>query len=170
MGESTTNNWPYLTGQSVAYTYKQLLDYKNHVRNEDDRSHLMVVVAQMLSKQDMADLAAFYVDQPKPCPNDLPKPAPSPVTASDPKGLITPCAACHGANGQRGVNETTALRGMPRDYFIRTMNMFHEAHRNNDTFKGVSQFAKPLTDQEIAMLADYYACTEQSSLASQAKR
>ncbi|MDD3575895.1 MAG: c-type cytochrome, partial [Halothiobacillus sp.] len=55
-GESTTNNWPSLTGQSVAYTYKQLLDYKNHVRNEDDRSHLMVVVAQMLSKQDMADL------------------------------------------------------------------------------------------------------------------
>ena len=50
------------------------------------------------------------------------------------------------------------------------MNMFREGHRNNDTFKGMSQFAKPLTDQEIAMLADYYACTEQSSLAPQAKR
>ena len=169
-GESTTNNWPSLTGQSAAYTYKQLLDYKSHLRNEDDRAHIMVVVAKMLSKQDMADLAAFYADQPLPCPSGLPKPAPSLVTVGDLKRLITPCAACHGANGQGGVNETTALRGMPRDYFIRTMEMFREGHRNNDTFKGMSQFAKPLTDQEIALLADYYACTEPNSLSPQATR
>ncbi|WP_298219692.1 c-type cytochrome [Halothiobacillus sp.] len=158
-GESATNNWPSLAGQSIAYTYKQLLDYKSQVRNEDDRAHIMVVVAQMLSKQDMTDLAAFYADQTQPCPKGLPKPAPSLVTVGDPKRLITPCAACHGARGQGGVNETTALRGITRDYFIRTMEMFREGHRTNDTSKGMSQFAKPLTDQEIALLADYYACT-----------
>lgn len=165
-GESTTNNWPSLTGQSAAYTYKQLLDYKSGLRNEDHRAHIMVVVAKMLSKQDMADLAAFYADQPMPCANGLPKPAPSLVTVGDPKRLITPCAACHGANGQGGVNETTALRGMPRDYFIRTMEMFREGHRNNDTFKGMSQFAKPLTDGEIKQLADYYACDGKKEIAS----
>lgn len=157
-GESTTNNWPSLVGQNTEYTYKQLLDYKSGLRHEDHRAEIMVVIAQSLSNQQMADLSAFYADQPLPCPQGLPKPAPALVTVGDPKRLITPCAACHGANGQGGVNETTALRGMPRDYFIRTMEMFRDGARQNDTFKGMSQFAKPLTDQEIAMLADYYAC------------
>jgi hypothetical protein len=39
----------------------------------------MVVVAKMLSKQDMADLAAFYADQPLPCPSGLPKPYSGPI-------------------------------------------------------------------------------------------
>ena len=158
-GESMTDNWPSLAGQPAAYTYKQLLDYQSGLRQEDDRAHVMFVVAQMLDKQQMADLAAFYAAQPQPCPQGLPKPAPSLVTAGDPKRLITPCAACHGANGQGGINETTALRGMPKDYFIRTMKLFREGERHNDVAKGMSQFAKPLTDAEIEQLADYYACT-----------
>lgn len=157
-GEAVTDNWPSLVGQRTEYTYKQLLDYKSGLRDEDHRSNIMVVVSQLLDNQQMADLAAFYAAQPLPCPQGLPKPAPALVTVGDPKRLITPCAACHGANGQGGVNETTALRGMPRDYFIRSMEMFRDGLRHNDTFKGMSQFAKPLTDQEISMLADYYAC------------
>jgi len=124
----------------------------------------MVVVAQMLDEQQMADLSAFYAAQPLPCPQGLPKPAPSLVTVGDPKRLITPCAACHGANGQGGINETTALRGMPRYYFIRTMEKFREGGRHNDTANGMSQFAKHLTNKEIEMLADYYACDTQPKL------
>ncbi len=157
-GESVSENWPSLAGQRAAYTYKQLLDYQSGLRNEDARAHIMVVVAQLMDKQQMADLSAFYAAQPLPCPQGLPKPAPALVTVGDPKRLITPCAACHGANGQGGVNETTALRGMPKEYFIRTMEQFRDGHRNNDTARGMSQFAQPLTDAEIAMLADYYAC------------
>ena len=157
-GEAVTDNWPSLSGQRAEYTYKQLLDYKSGLRNEDHRANIMVVVAQLLNEQQMADLSAFYASQALPCPQGLPKPAPSLVTVGDPKRLITPCAACHGANGQGGVNETTALRGMPRDYFIRTMQQLRDEARHNDTSKGMSQFAKPLTDREIEMLADYYAC------------
>ncbi len=169
-GESMTDNWPSLAGQSAAYTYKQLLDYQSGLRQEDDRGHLMFVVAQLLNPQQMADLAAFYAAQPQPCPQGLPKPAPSLVTAGDPKRLITPCAACHGANGQGGINETTALRGMPTDYFIRSMKLFREGKRHNDVAKGMSQFAKPLTDAEIQQLADYYACDAGSAAAVPASR
>ncbi|WP_407275513.1 c-type cytochrome [Halothiobacillus sp. DCM-1] len=164
-GESMTDNWPSLAGQPAAYTYKQLLDYQSGLRQEDARGHVMFVVAQMLDRQQMADLAAFYAAQPQPCPQGLPKPAPSLVTAGDPKRLITPCAACHGANGQGGINETTALRGMPKDYFIRTMRLFRDGQRHNDVAHGMSQFAKPLTDAEIQRLADYYACTPASATA-----
>jgi cytochrome c553 len=161
-GESVTDNWPSLAGQRAEYTYKQLLDYKSGLRNEDHRANIMVVVTQLLDKQQMADLSAFYAAQPQPCPQGLAKPAPALVTVGDPKRLITPCAACHGAKGQGGLNETTALKGMPRDYFIRTMELFRDGKRQNDTAKGMSQFAKSLTDQEIEALADYYACDQQT--------
>lgn len=164
-GESMTDNWPSLAGQPAAYTYKQLLDYQAGLRQEDDRGHLMFVVAQLLDPQQMADLAAFYAAQPLPCPQGLAKPAPRLVTAGDPKRLITPCAACHGANGQGGINETTALRGLPKDYFIRTMTLFRAGQRHNDVANGMSQFAKPLTDAEINQLADYYACMPNTAAA-----
>ncbi|MHB8920948.1 MAG: c-type cytochrome [Halothiobacillus sp.] len=77
------------------------------------------------------------------------------MTVGDPERLLTPC---HGANGQGGINETTALHGMPREYFIRTMEQFRDGHRRNDTARGMNQFAQPLTDQEIEILANYYAC------------
>lgn len=165
-GESVSDNWPSLAGQRAAYTYKQLLDYQSGLRNEDARAHIMVVVAQLMDKQQMADLAAFYAAQALPCPEGLPKPAPSLVTVGDPKRLITPCSACHGANGQGGINETTALRGMPKEYFIRSMELFRDGHRHNDTARGMSQFAQPLTDAEIETLANYYACDATAQVAN----
>jgi len=158
-GEAVTANWPLLAGQRAEYTYKQLVDYADHRRAEDARSHIMNVVSEELSEQDMADLAAFYEQQALP---DKAKPAESHpahqlVSVGDPSRLITPCAACHGSNGSGGINESPALRGMPVDYFVRTMELFREGHRHNDVAQGMAQFAEPLTDEEIAQLADYYA-------------
>ena len=158
-GESVTANWPLLAGQRAEYTYKQLVDYADHRRAEDARAHIMNVVSEELSEQDMADLAAFYEQQALP---DKAKPAESHpahplVSVGDPSRLITPCAACHGSNGSGGINESPALRGMPVDYFVRTMELFRDGHRHNDVAKGMAQFAEPLTDEEIAQLADYYA-------------
>ena len=158
-GESVTGNWPHLAGQRAEYTYKQLVDYAEHRRREDNRAHLMNVVSEGLSEQDMADLAAFYEAQGLP---DKAKPAESHsahelITVGDPSRLITPCAACHGSNGSGGINESPSLRGQPEAYFVRTMELFRDGIRHNDVAHGMSQFAEPLTDEEIAALAEYYA-------------
>ncbi len=65
-----------------------------------------------------------------------------------------------------GMNETTALRGMPKEYFIRSMELFRDGHRHNDTARGMSQFAQPLTDAEIETLANYYACDATAQVAN----
>ena len=158
-GESLTGNWPRLAGQRAEYTYKQLIDYAEHRRREDNRAHIMNVVSETLSKQDMADLAAFYEQQglPDKAKPDESHPAHQLVSVGDPSRLITPCAACHGSNGSGGINESPSLRGQPRDYFVRTMELFRDGARHNDVAKGMAQFAEPLTDEEIADLADYYA-------------
>lgn len=160
-GEAFTMNWPSLTDQRAKYTYKMLLDYKNNLRNEDARGNLMVEMAQFLSEQDMADLSAFYAAQPLAEPpaekvevgEDIEKL----VRQGDPKRLVTPCAACHGVNGEGGLNETPALAGQTPEYFIRTMKAYRDGDRTNDLYSGMSIFTKNLTDEEIESLANYYA-------------
>jgi len=158
-GESMTHNWPNLAGQRAEYTYKQLIDYQDGRRHEDERAMLMITIVQGLDRQDMADLAAFYAAQDLPGNDEVDKghPAHSLVSVGDPQRLITPCAACHGVAGSGGINESPAIRGNPEDYFIRTMKAYRDGRRDNDVAKGMSQFAKHLTDEEIEALANYYA-------------
>lgn len=158
-GEAITANWPTLVGQRAEYTYKMLLDYKSHRRAEDERAQIMVHVAQFLSEQDMADLAAFYASQALPAMRGSKDNAVAEklVRQGDPARLITPCAACHGLQGQGGVNETPALAGQTPDYFERTMKLYRDGQRHNDSMQAMRAFAKPLTDGEISALARYYA-------------
>jgi len=79
------------------------------------------------------------------------------IRKGDVARLVTPCASCHGLHGQGGINESPALAGLPREYFIRTMEHFRDAKRTNDSVKGMRAFSKPLTDAEIIALANYYA-------------
>lgn len=157
-GESISNNWPSLVGQRAEYTYKMLLDYQSGLRHEDDKASLMKAEAELLSKQDMADLAAFYAAQPLPVAAHVADAATSHmIRKGEASRLITPCASCHGLQGQGGINESPALAGLPRDYFIRTMQLYRNGKRHNDSVQAMRAFAKPLTDAEITALADYYA-------------
>ncbi len=160
-GESWSGNWSDLGGQRAEYTYKVMLDYKSGLRSEGTRrSGLMQYIAKPLTRQDMADLAAYYESLPLP-PADpearQTQAAEELVRAGDPSRLITPCSSCHGRDGQGGINETPALAGQDRAYFIRTMNHFKNGQRDNDLNEGMSVFARQLTDGEIEALADYYA-------------
>jgi len=157
-GEAPTLNWPTLTGQRAEYTYKMLLDYKSGLRNEDARSEVMTLSAQLLSKQDMADLAAFYAAQPLPeASRQSTDAALTLIEHGDPTRLITPCASCHGLDGQGGKNESPAIAGQTRRYFERTMKLYHGEQRNNDNDYAMRAFVMPLTDEEIAQLAEYFA-------------
>lgn len=157
-GESISDNWPSLAGQRAEYTYKMLLDYQSGLRDEDKKSHIMKVEAELLSKQDMADLAAFYAAQPLPVAAYVADAATSHmIRKGDASRLVTPCASCHGLQGQGGINETPALAGLPRDYFIRTMKLYRDGKRHNDSVQAMRAFVKPLTDEEIIALANYYA-------------
>jgi len=157
-GESRSDNWPSLAGQRAEYTYKMLLDYQSGLRHENDTASIMIVAAELLTKQDMADLAAFYAAQPLPVASHVADAATNHmIRKGDASRLVTPCASCHGLHGQGGINESPALAGLSRDYFIRTMQHFRDGKRSNDSVQAMRAFAKPLTDAEIIALADYYA-------------
>lgn len=157
-GEAPTLNWPSLAGQRAEYTYKMLVDYQSGLRDEDARSEVMTISAKNLTEQDMADLAAFYAAQELPtATKQSSDEAVKLVKKGDPARLITPCTSCHGVDGQGGKNESPAIAGQTKAYFMRTMKLYHGDHRTNDNDFAMRAFAMPLTQQEITELADYFA-------------
>lgn len=164
-GVSPSQNWPHLAGQTPAYIYKTLLDYQFERRAPDHSSELMVSVAKTMTPQDMADLSAYLGQFKLPTLKDLPGQQRVKTTAGirklarqgDPNRLITPCASCHGAQGEGGANETPALAGQVPQYFITTMVQYREGRRTNDTAEVMRLFTQNLTDAEIEGLAHYYA-------------
>lgn len=162
-GAAPTQNWASLAGQRATYTYKSLLDYQRGGRHENPRATLMTVAVKDLGRQDMADVAAYYASLPA-------KAAPAPrlnraaharadrlARRGDPARLLTPCASCHGAAGQGGINETPALAGQSVGSFVRTMQDYRDGKRVTDANQGMRQFAQRLTMEEIRELAAYYA-------------
>jgi len=161
-GIAATRNAPTLAGNNANYLYKTLLDYQSGLRNEGNgKADVMRAVTQAMSKQDMADLAAYYATQTLPAVKLMPSDNATMklIKHGDPKRLLTSCAACHGLHGQGGQKEksTPVLAGMEPSYFVRAMKAYRDGTRNNDVSKGMSQFAKHLTDAEINALATYYA-------------
>lgn len=160
-GQSPSRNYASLNGQTPEYTIKMMLDYRDGRRWENyKQADIMVKLAQEMDDQQIADVAAFYADN----PSTVWDVEAQPITAKtdrlvrkgDVSRMIVPCASCHGAHGE-GNGITPAIAGQVPEYFIRTMKAYQSKERDNDVNQGMSQFTHNLTDQEIQQLADYYA-------------
>jgi cytochrome c553 len=163
-GIAPSANWPTLAGQRAQYVFKMLKDYKEGKRTGSHAAEIMTSESQLVTDQDMADLAQFYASF------ELPK-LPEGVTfdaalgdqatmivrRGDGKRLIAPCQACHGSHGEGLSTDTPALAGQSPEYFIKTMHDYKTGERSNDIYSRMRLIAKALTDDEIVQLANYYA-------------
>jgi len=65
------------------------------------------------------------------------------------------CAACHGADGAKPVApDQPILAGQYPDYLVKALRDYKSGKRANPVMKS---FAGPLSDQDMANLAAYYA-------------
>lgn len=154
-GLPPTNRWPSVAGQLESYTYKMLLDYQSGARNEDNRANIMTAVADMMTPQDMADVAAYYASLQAPTLQQ--QAAPTLVTDGDKGRLITACASCHGLSGQGGIKGTPAITGQTAETLKRALEMYRSGDRDSDLYSVMRQASQRLTDSEIDSLADYYS-------------
>ena len=69
------------------------------------------------------------------------------------KAKAASCAGCHGATGQ-GVPPNPALAGKSEDQLLEAMKDYKSGKRANAVMKGL---VGPLSDQDMANLAAYYA-------------
>ncbi|MEE9304352.1 MAG: c-type cytochrome [Thiotrichaceae bacterium] len=148
---------PYLAGQIAHANYKQIIDYQDKKR--DDRT--MFKKVKKLSRQDVADVSAFYATQALPLSSvkvsNVTPEATRMATRGAGERFIPPCAGCHGLKGEGSIVDVPALAGQSPSYFVTTMMAYKEGDRENDIYSRMRFIAERLSEKEITELADYYA-------------
>ncbi len=156
-GNSITPDWPSLAGQHASYIVRQIKAFKSGDRTDVT----MKPFADMLSDQDMADLAAYFSAQ-----TPTPKGAdPSLVSLGQqiyrggvPERDIAACIACHGPSGDG--NPLAAYPRISRQhsaYVVKTLNAYRAGERRSDVDQNqmMRNVAGQLFDDEIRALASY---------------
>lgn len=148
---------PKISGQSARYIESALVAYKK----ADRRHPTMRGIADSLSDQDMADVAAFYAAQG--VQKDLPKahdPSPA-VAALIQKGA---CFSCHGEGFAKPIDPAyPKVAGQHSDYVYAALKSYQRdaskgtVGRSNGVMAGIS---KQFTLQELKQLAGYIGSLE----------
>ncbi len=170
-GNSMVSTFPKLAEQHASYLINQLQSIKDGSRN----SPMMKPMTLTLSKQDMADIAAFYASQ-SISGNQLPvveeDDDDDDEPAEDYQALvaegekiyrngdlheqISACTACH---SERGIGNKPAgfpaLRSQHADYLIQTLNDFKEGNRTKNPDNMMHMIAKRMSAKEIKAVAYY---------------
>ena len=141
---------PMIGGQNEAYIVSALNAYK-----KGDRKHpTMRGIADSLSDQDMADVAAFYAGHGK-TKDGKPKEANAAVTALLQKGA---CFSCHGEGFSKPIDPSyPKVAGQYSDYVFRALQSYKTENnpligRSNGVMAGI---AKQFTLQELKQLSSY---------------
>ena len=155
-GVSPSGDFPHLAGQSAAAIYKQLHDYKTGARVNEQ----MTPVAQALTEQQLADIAAFYAGDNAFGSLGARVPVADEHTdelarIGDAARGLPACNSCHGS-GVGGPIETPTLIGQHQAYLQRQLELYAQGGRTNDVYRRMREIASRLTPEERAALAEYY--------------
>ena len=154
-GISSMPNTPSLAGQLPNYIFKQLQDYADDSR----QNPVMSGLAKSISKQDAADLAAWFASLPPAFQSDAPvvyENAEKLVKNGSNDRLLPPCEVCHGGKGQGQKMDIPRLSGQDAGYLSATLKAFRDGGRHNDIYARMRLIAKPLSDEEVNELSEYY--------------
>lgn len=156
-GNSVTPDWPSLAGQHASYIVRQLKAFKS-----GDRVNVtMKPFADMLSDQDMADIAAYFSAQkttPKGADPALVNLGQQIYRSGVPDRGIAACIACHGPSGDGNpLASYPRLSGQHSTYVARTLGEYASGSRRSDADLNqmMRNEASLLRDDEIRALASY---------------
>ena len=70
------------------------------------------------------------------------------------RSLAATCAGCHGTEGRSATKEVASLAGLSREHIAGQMKAFRDGSRPATV---MHQIAKGYSDQQIELIADYFA-------------
>lgn len=159
-GNSAIPGNPIIAGQHLEYAFKQLTNFKSGGGKAAERpSPVMNAIVANLSREDMANLAAYFSSQ-----------TAKPRTARDAElaklgqaiyrgGImnkgVAACASCHGPNGSGVPAQFPRLAGQHAQYIAEELKAFRSGERANDPNRMMRLVAQKLSDREIAAVAQY---------------
>jgi cytochrome c553 len=156
-GNSITPDWPSLAGQHANYIVRQIRALKSGERTDVT----MKPFADLLSDQDVLDLAAYFAAQ-----TPTPKGAdPALVTLGQqiyrggvPERGVAACIACHGPDGAGNpLAAYPRISGQHAAYVTKTLNAYAAGDRRSDVDLNqmMRNVAALLFEDEIRALASY---------------
>jgi len=155
-GVSNNPEWPNLAGQHADYLMKQLMDYK---KGKTRNNASMTPVVAGLSKQDMADLSAYYASLPLPkgaTPKKYVSRGEQLYRGGDISQHITACIACHGprglGNAQAGFPVLSAQHAL---YTVTTLKQFKNNERTNDLNQIMQDITSRMSTEDMEAVAYY---------------
>jgi cytochrome c553 len=162
-GFSSSPSVPNLASMDRLVIWKQLDDFRSGKRS----SRVMQPIANSLSMQDSADVAAYYWMMPIfSDPQDdraFPQPMSDPrneavagrlINSGDGSRGLPPCQACHGPIGF--VQGAPSLATQNATYLLEQLNAFASGSRANDINLRMRSIAAQLTEDERHALAESY--------------
>lgn len=149
------SQFPSLAGQAKAALFKQIRDFQTGARKSD----IMTPMAQRLTQQQMADIAAYYATRASAdlmvAESGVPLEISHLAQQGDPVRAIASCDSCHGSR-RSGPEEAPILLGQSTSYLEQQLKNFAANARSNDTFERMRTIAGELTPDEMHRLAIYY--------------
>ncbi len=156
-GISTDAKVPNHAGQWADYLIKQLKNFQS-----GERTHqVMTVMAEDLSVEDIADIAAYFASQKPMQGEEVSRVNPLAYTLfnnGDQARGIPACNSCHGINGKGKVTDTVVypMIGGQRETYLRGQLVNWKLNERHNSPEGVmNKIASLLNEDEIDALANY---------------
>lgn len=130
---------PHIGGEPASYIRAQLTAFRDGTRVHE----MMSIVAQTLTDQQIADVAAWYAGHVITVRLD-----------GNPDAAPEICVGCHGADGIHVIDEAPNLAGETNIYIDTQLKAFRNGKRQHDM---MSPIAADLSDDQIRAVADWYA-------------
>jgi cytochrome c553 len=156
-GNSVTPDWPMLAGQHANYIVRQLRAFKNGERTDVT----MKPFADLLSEQDMLDVAAYFAAQtptPKGADPALVGLGQQIYRGGIPGRGVAACIACHGPEGDGNpLAAYPRVSGQHAAYVTKQLNAYAAGDRRSDVDLNqmMRNVAGQLFEDEIRALASY---------------
>jgi cytochrome c553 len=156
-GNSVTPDWPMLAGQHASYIVRQLKAFKSGERTDVT----MKPFADLLSDQDMLDVAAFFASQtptPKGADPTLVGLGQQIYRGGVPDRGVAACNACHGPEGNGNpLAAYPRVSGQHASYVTKQLNAYRTGDRRSDVDLNqmMRNVASQLFEDEIRALASY---------------
>jgi cytochrome c553 len=156
-GNSVTPDWPTLAGQHANYIVRQLRAFKNGERTDVT----MKPFAELLSDQDVLDVAAYFAAQtptPKGAEPALVNLGQQIYRGGVPERGIAACIACHGPDGSGNpLASYPRISGQHAAYVTKQLNAYAAGDRRSDVDVNqmMRNIAGLLFEDEIRALASY---------------
>lgn len=149
--------YPRLAGKPSDYLYRQLLNFRDGLRQYRPMTHLL----QGLPDDYLREMAAYFAQQ------DVPYPPASPLAMStatlehgrtlamqgDAARGLPACVACHGALLNGLSPAIPGLLGLPRDYIGAQIGSWKNGLRRATAPDCMADIAKKLTPEDIGALS-----------------